>query len=140
MLRDIVPMGGSLKKTDDWFDSFFNDDFFRVPVVKNDMKVDIRETEKDYVFEVEIPGIKKEQVSIDYKNDYLTVGITREDEIKEEKKNYIRRERRSGNLCRTFRIGNVNRDDIKARIENGLLSIHVPKDEKKESSYRIDVE
>lgn len=52
MLRDIVPMGGSLKKTDDWFDSFFNDDFFRVPVVKNDMKVDIRETEKDYVFEV----------------------------------------------------------------------------------------
>jgi len=139
MLRNLVPTGGGLRKTDDWFESFFNDDFFRVPVVKNDMKVDIKETEKNYVFEVEVPGVEKDQIKIDYKNNYLTIGIVREDEINEETKNYIRRERRSGSLHRTFKVGNLQREAIDAKLENGLLSISIPKDEQNESTYRIEV-
>lgn len=140
MFRDLVPMNRSPRRTDSWFDSFFDDDFFRVPILNNDMKADIQETEEAYLFTIEAPGANKDQINIEYKNEYLTVSVSHEDEVKEEKENFIRRERRSESMCRTFRVGNIDKNRIKAKMENGLLRITVPKDETKETHYKIDID
>lgn len=140
MFRDLVPVTRTPRRTESWFDSFFDDDFFRMPVLNNDMKVDIKETEDAYQFMIEAPGVNKEQVAIEYKNEHLTVTVSHEDEVEEEKENYIRRERRSGSMCRTFRVGNIDKDKIKAKMENGILELTIPKDAAKETHYRIDIE
>ena len=122
------------------FDDFFSDPFgMMVPQTrdalygkhaKNLMKTDIRETEDSYELDVDLPGFKKDEVSIDLKDGYLTIsaakGLDKDEEDKKGK--YIRQERCAGACSRTFYVGeDIKEEDIKARFENGTLVIDVPK-------------
>ena len=125
------------------FDDFFNDPFGMMNVseghnplygkhAKNLMKTDIREKENSYELAVDLPGFKKDEISIDLSNGYLTIeaakGLDKDEEDK--KGRYIRRERYSGSMSRSFYVGeNVKQEDITARFENGILSLSVPKEE-----------
>ncbi|MBU5315390.1 Hsp20/alpha crystallin family protein [Clostridium bornimense] len=121
---------------------FFNDDFF-TPFYKeaNAFKADIKETENEYLVEAELPGVKKEDISLEYKDNNLTISAKRDEFINEEKDNYIRRERHYGNFSRSFYVDNINKDDILAKFENGELKIVLPKIEKTSpSSNRIEIQ
>lgn len=80
-----------------------------------------------------LPGVKKEDVKAELKDGYLTVQVssnTNNDE-KDDKGRYIRRERFSGSCSRRFYVGQrVKQEDIKAKFENGILTMVVPKKEK----------
>ena len=142
---------------EDLFDDFFNDPFGmmnasegRSPLygkhAKNLMKTDIREKEDGYELAVDLPGFKKDEISIDLSNGYLTIqaakGLDKDEEDK--KGHYIRQERYSGAMSRTFYVGeDVKQEDIKAKFENGILSLSVPKpveQKKVETSKRIAIE
>ena len=125
------------------------DDFFSDPVgtmvpqtrdalygkhAKNLMKTDIRETEDSYELDVDLPGFKKDEVSIDLKDGYLTIsaakGLDKDEEDKKGK--YIRQERYAGACSRSFYVGKgVEPEEIGAKFENGILEISVPKETKK---------
>ena len=123
------------------FDEFF-DDFVRPTrrVVRYNtpsttiMKTDVKETEGSYELDIDLPGYKKEDVKAELKDGYLTISAatnTNNDQ-KDENGKYIRRERYYGNCSRSFYVGeNITQEDIKARFEDGILKIVVPKKEAK---------
>ncbi|MFR2823121.1 MAG: Hsp20/alpha crystallin family protein [Thomasclavelia sp.] len=120
---------------DDWMDSFEEEFFGRKNPLygkhaKNMMKTDVRETDDTYEVDIDLPGFKKEDISVSFENGYLTIStnktLDRNDKDKDGK--YIRQERYAGSMSRSFYIGkNVPKGDIKARYEDGVLKLSVPK-------------
>ena len=102
---------------------------------KNLMKTDVKENADGFVVDIDLPGYKKEDIKAELNDGYLTVSANRsyEHDDDKDKDHYIRRERFTGSCSRTFYVGDgVKQEDIKARFENGILTLMVPKkDEKK---------
>ena len=102
--------------------------------VKNLMKTDVKETDTEYVVEIDLPGFKKEEIRMQLENGSLTVSASKglEKDEKNENGSYIRRERYAGSMSRSFYVGeHVKEEDIHPRYENGILAFHLPKEEKK---------
>ena len=98
------------------------------------MKTDIRDTDQGYEMTMNLPGVKKEDIKAELKNGYLTINVSsnRNKDEKDENGHYIRRERYSGNCSRSFYVGDqITQEDIKAKFEDGILKIDVPKKEAK---------
>ena len=102
------------------------------------MKCDIYEENDMYHIVVDIPGYKKEDISIEYEKGYLKIVATHKEEEKSNKK-YMRRERVSTSRCeRSFYLGEeLNEDEIKAEFKDGILKVSVPKDDKEEPTKKI---
>ena len=101
---------------------------------KNLMKTDIKEMDNGYELIIDLPGFKKDEISIELENGYPTVsaakGLDKDEEDKKGK--YIRKERYAGAMQRSFYVGeNLTQEDIKAKYENGILRLSVPKKEAK---------
>ncbi|NTV89418.1 MAG: Hsp20/alpha crystallin family protein [Clostridiales bacterium] len=111
------------------FDDFFGGAFVPAYLPENPMKADIRETEKEYLIEAEIPGVRKEDIRLELDNDVLTLSVERKEEVNEEKDNYIRKERRYGSYSRSFRVGNVKNEAVAAKYNDGILTVTIPKSE-----------
>ncbi|PHV70027.1 heat-shock protein Hsp20 [Sporanaerobium hydrogeniformans] len=109
-------------------DDFFNDSFFPLRNLRNDtFKVDIRETDKEYLIEAEVPGIKKEEIQLDYDKERLIIYVQRKQEVNEDKDNYIHRERRITSMQRSIYLKNIDEKAIEAKLEEGILRISAPK-------------
>ena len=122
------------------FDDFFGDPFeMMVPQgrnplygkhAKNLMKTDVRETEDSYELDIDLPGFKKEDVSVELKDGYLTIqaakSLDKDDTDKQGR--YIRQERYAGSMSRSFYVGEgLEPKDIRAKFENGILQLSIPK-------------
>jgi len=96
------------------------------------MRTDIKEHENAFELLIDLPGYKKEDLKAELKDGYLTITATHNDEKNEgdEKSGYIRRERYCGTSSRSFYVGeNLMKEDIKAKFDNGVLDLLVPKKE-----------
>ena len=120
---------------------FYLDDFFDNFVAKEDskMKCDIYEKDGDYHIEMEVPGFNKEDISIEVQDGYLNITAEKENKRDEEDKNYIRKERSFGKYQRSFYLGNLDIDQIKASFNDGVLNIVVPKMEEEKNKKVIDI-
>ncbi len=121
------------------------DDFFDYPAPRRHveaparkelgiMKTDVKEHEDGFEIDIDLPGYPKENVNAELKDGYLTVSAETQSDTgnKDEKGNYIRRERYFGSCKRSFYVGeDITEEDIKAKFENGVLKINVPKKEAK---------
>ena len=135
---------------DDWMNFPFDQDFWgkKNPLygkhVKNMMKTDIREHEKGYEVDIDLPVFKKEDININYENGYLTISTSKglDKDEKDEQGHYIRQERYVGNMSRSFYLGDIPKEDIKAKYEGGVLRLSVPKADMKqvENSSTIYIE
>ena len=127
------------------FDDFFNDNFGMFPVwnersplygkrAKNLMKTDVRETEDSYELDIDLPGFKKDEVTVDLKDGCLTISAAKglDKEEQDKKGRYIRQERYAGACSRSFYVGDVEPKDVSAKFEDGILRISMPKEPKKE--------
>ena len=128
------------------FDDFFADPFgMMAPVHGNDplygkharnlMKTDVREKENSYELDVDLPGFKKDEITVDLRNGYLTIGAAKglNKDQQDENGKYIRRERYAGACSRSFYVGDAVRpEDIGAKYEDGILRLSVPKTVHKE--------
>ncbi len=132
---------GNDKFMDIWNDPFedFFKPFFYGGIAAADMRTDIKETENGYEMQVDLPGFDKSDINISLKNGYLAVNATKQ-EKEEDKKGYVRRER-SCSCSRSYYVGNhVKEEDVKAKYDNGILSIAVPKEAKEIPSKHISIE
>jgi len=94
------------------------------------MKTDVHEQDDHYDVDIDLPGFKKDEIKIELENGYLTVNASKglDKEEKNDKGKLIRQERYSGSMQRSFYVGeNVTEEDIKARFEDGVLMLTVPK-------------
>ena len=117
---------------DDAFGGFFKPLFYEEK--HHSMKTDIKETENSYVLDIEVPGFEKKDVNVSLENGYLTVSAQKKtceggenDEKNKKKENYIRRER-SCSVSRSYYVGDVDKEAVKAKYENGVLTIDIPKE------------
>ena len=99
-----------------------------------EFKADIQEDGDNFVLEADLPGFKKDEISVELENGYLTIsaskGLDKDEEDKKGK--YIRKERYAGSMSRSFYVGDgITEDDIKAKYENGILKLSIPKKEAK---------
>ena len=133
------------------FDTFFSDPWFNDPWFddrdvqkaqkklyghngKRMMLTDIKESDKGYELEMDLPGFKKDELHLELNDGYLTIsaekGLDKDEKDKNDK--YIRRERYAGSMSRSFYVGeNMKEEDIHAKYENGILTLDVPKEQKK---------
>ena len=101
---------------------------------KNLMKTDVKETDNAYEVDIDLPGFKKDEIRMQLNDGYLTISAAKgiDKEQKNENGKYVRRERYSGSMTRSFYVGeNVKQEDIHPKFENGILSFTLPKDDKK---------
>ena len=97
------------------------------------MKTDVKETDEGYEGDVDLPGFTKDEIKLELNNGYLTISTEKSLEKKDEKKGKVlRQERYSGTMQRSFYVGSsITEEDIKAKYENGVLSLTLPKKEAK---------
>ena len=130
---------------DPFFDAF--DDFFK-PVFYDDradsMRTDIKETENGYQLDVEMPGFDKKDIKISLENGYLTVSAeksSREEENKDKNEKYISKEC-TVSCSLSYYVGDdIERENVKAKYDNGMLTLTVPKSQPKQlPSHNIEIE
>lgn len=99
------------------------------------MKTDVKEHETGYELDISLPGYKKEDIQAELKDGYLTINAKTSQDHDEKDENtgkYIRRERYFGSCSRSFYVGeDITQEDIKAKYENGVLKLAVPKKDPK---------
>ena len=136
---------------DDWMDFPFENEFFgkKNPLygkhAKNMMKTDVRETDNSYEVDIDLPGFKKDEISVELKDGYLTINAAKglDKDQKDKDGSYIRRERYAGSMTRSFFVGNgITKEEIHAKYENGILMLSVPKKAAKavENNHYISIE
>ena len=138
---------------DTMFSDLFDDPFFEgwrsadnsaSMTPTNMMSTDVRENDKGYDVDIDMPGFKKDEVNVELNDGYLTIsaakGLDRDE--RDKKGRYIRQERYSGACSRSFYVGDVKPDEIKAGYEDGILRLEIPKREAKAASApnRIAIE
>jgi len=108
----------------------FSDSYF--------MATDIEENDKAYLLTIDMPGVKKENISIEFEDDKLTLTVkTNKDE---KKVNYIKRENFSSDYKRTYLLADSDQNNVKAKLENGVLMIVVGKKAKEETKSVINID
>ena len=124
-----------------YLDPFF-EAFFGTPGTNENfgtlaMKTDITEEEKFYVLSVDLPGFKKENIELSFKDGYLTIAV----EMKgvDEKTKFLRRERFMGKASRRYYVGDIDETLVEARFEDGVLTVRVPKELKEEKTHQIKI-
>ena len=129
----------------DWLNNWFDDNFFNTPVMAQTTTtapaVNVKEDNKQYVMEVAVPGLKKEQVNMSIDKDgYLTLSIENKNEQKDEnkKEHYLRREFSYTSYRQSYALpDNVDADKIEANVADGVLKVVLPKVEKKEEKEDV---
>lgn len=129
------------------FDDFF-DEFFDFPVIDdkamqkaqrklygrhaaNMMKTDVQEHDDHYEVDIDLPGFKKDEISLELKDGYLVITAAKgldKDEKEKKTGKFVRRERYAGSMSRSFYIGeDIKEEDIRAKYEGGVLKLNIPK-------------
>ena len=129
----------------DWLNNWFDDNFFNTPVMAQTTTtapaVNVKEDNKQYVMEVAVPGLKKEQVNMSIDKDgYLTLSIENKNEQKDEnkKEHYMRREFSYTSYRQSYALpDNVDADKIEANVADGVLKVVLPKVENKEEKEDV---
>ena len=129
---------------EDYMDRWFNDmdrEFARMerPLyghnARNLMRTDVREHDDGYEVDIELPGFQKDEIQLSLENGYLTVSAAKgldKDETDKKTGKLIRQERYAGTMSRSFYVGeDITEEDIKAKLEHGVLTLQVPKKEAK---------
>lgn len=115
-----------------WMDFPFDRSFFGT---KESMKTDVKEVDDGYELDIDLPGFQKDDIKARLTDGYLTITASKGENKEEKDKDgrYIRRERYSGSMSRSFYVGSaVKEEDIRAKFENGILKLSVPKNKKTE--------
>lgn len=148
----LVPFAKNISNKDDDFNSLF--DVFNEPFFHNALspfstaksfKVDVKDLGSAYELTAELPGIKKENISLSYENSYLTIKVANKeektvDDKEKQSEKYLRRERYYGEMQRSFYIDDIDEANVKAAYKDGILTVTLPKAVKKETATAINID
>jgi HSP20 family protein len=136
----------NVARRDDFFTpflkNFFDEDMFTdMNYINGNFKVDLKETEDNYLVEADLPGINRDDIGIDYENNYLVISAKRDESIEDKEENYVRREIHYGEYKRSFYVDNVDESKISASFKDGVLKISLPKQtEMKDKKRKIEIQ
>jgi HSP20 family molecular chaperone IbpA len=117
-----------------FFEDSLLDDCKKSPI----MNTDIIEKDDGYELQIDLPGVKKDDIKIEMDKGILSISVSINDSVEEENKKYIRKERFTGEIKRSFNISeNVDEEDIYASFDNGVLYLNLPKKEEKDNNKKF---
>lgn len=128
----------TMKDFHDLVDDFFNQN--TRPSLKEMFKLDVSQKDHCYLIEAELPGIRKEDISLELHEGRLTISVQKNETSEKEEKNYIHKERKSTSMSRVVYLGDVDDEKVQASMDNGILSISVPTKEPVETKKSIAIE
>lgn len=128
MSNDLMNRFNRLANSDDFFSNFGRSFFNNWNEMKS-LKSDIKETDKEYVVKIDMPGVDKKDIALNFKDDVLTVDAKRDsfDDESDQKGNIIASERDYGTYSRSYRLPQVDSKAISAKYEDGVLTVTLPK-------------
>ena len=136
--RSIAPTG---------FEDFYNmlDDFFTDPWLtgrrtREAFKMDVQQTDNEYTIEAELPGVNKDDVSLEMNDGTLRISVNREESKNDEGKNYNHRERRYASMSRAVHLADAEADGISAKLDGGILKVSVPRQKNTDNTRRIEIQ
>ncbi len=122
-------------------DDFFSESFpFRRSLEADTFKVDVEDSEKEYIVHAELPGVNKEEVHLSLEDGRLRILVQRKEEKEDKNKNYIHRERRVCSMERNIFLQEAGEENIKAKLEHGVLKIEIPKKPHVDTSRNIEID
>ena len=125
----------------DLFDPLFDEFFLSDNRRHKDMKTDIKEYKDHYEMKIDLPEIKREEVSIKTENNYLTISVNKKEEKEEKDHRYITKERYTSNISRSYYLGEgVDKENIKAKLSDGVLTVEIQKLSKTNEDKYITIE
>jgi HSP20 family protein len=140
---------GNIATLQDRINKLFDDSFPRqmeedgeLPLCAWTPNVDIYETDQGVILAVDLPGVSREDVMVEVKDNVMTISGERSTDPEGQAVNYYRRERQCGTFQRTFTLhAMVSPEQIKAKFKNGVLFIEIPKPEvDKPRQISVDIE
>lgn len=117
------------------FDAFFDAPSPTAKPMPGLMKTNVKETDEGFELTIDLPGMKKKNVAAELKNGYIEVTAETHESSEDagDKGSYLRKERFDGKCSRSFYVGNdVTEEDIKAKYDNGILQVSIPKKTRKQ--------
>jgi len=120
--------------------NFFDDFFNESRMYNGSLKIDVRDLEKEYIVDVDVPGINKEEIEVHFENERLFINVNKVEEKEDENNGYVHRERTSLNASRSIYLKDVDPKQFTAKLDNGVLSITAKKAEDKINKYMIEIE
>ena len=122
-------------------DSFFHDDFPTANWGASSFKVDVKDSGDHYELTADLPGMTKEDIALHYENGYLTIAASRTEsnDEKDDAGNYIRRERHTGEVSRSFYIDGIDDANIHAEFKDGVLQVNLPKTAEAPARKQIEI-
>lgn len=136
MANEMMDRSNLFGDMDDWFG--FPKNFFKQN--SDLMKTDLAENEKNYTLKIDLPGVKKENINLNYQNGILSITATRKSFNSADSGDLIRRERQSGMESRNFNLPNVVANQIHAKYDDGVLTVTLPKQTAGENSSSIQID
>jgi len=119
--------------SDDFFSGNWLKNFFDLPIItsSNVLKTNIRKEGRNYIYEIDVPGYNKEDISVNYEDGYIIIEVksTKESKNSYSGDTYVRQERYSGSCSRSFYIGEIDESKIEAKYHNGILCVSFPDEE-----------
>ena len=130
----------------DVFDQFFTSDMMPSPMKNREVdfnfspSCEVKEDEKNYYFRVDIPGVKKEDISVDYENQTLTIQAERHEEKEDKSEKQFFSEIYYGSYSRSFHLDKaIDENKIDAKYKDGVLSLEITKIEKEKERRKIQI-
>lgn len=122
-------------------DDFFAESWpFRRSLIADTFKIDVQDNKTEYLVEAELPGVEKKDVSVSLNEGRLNIAVNKEENIEEKDKNYIHKERRVSSMSRNIFLADADAAGIKAKLDNGVLCITIPKKTKTDSSVAVNID
>lgn len=136
------------RRTETWPDALGQDPFagFEWPSTRSTLgelgRADLSETDSGYELQVDLPGMSRDEISVDFSDGMVSISGERSDEREDQRKGYYLSERSYGSVKRMFRVPeSVKIDEIKAEFRDGVLTLRMPKtEEAQKNTRRIDIE
>ncbi|NLT11065.1 MAG: Hsp20/alpha crystallin family protein [Clostridiaceae bacterium] len=126
---------------DSMLDDFFSDAWpFRRSLMADTFKIDVEDCEDHYQVEAELPGVEKRDIELSIDLGRLTIKVAQSRESEDMKKNYIHKERRYSSMSRSVYLADAISEGVKAKLDNGVLCIQVPKQKMDNNRSSITIE
>ena len=133
----VMPYRSAVRNRD-VFDLF--EDFFGETRTYRSFNVDVRDLEKEYIIDAELPGLVKDDIQIHYENERLIISVEEKEQKDDETDNYVHRERYIGSFKRSIYLKDVDPKKLKATLNNGILTITAPKLESAISKFMVKID
>lgn len=120
-------------------DNFFSEPWF-MGRMRDTFRVDVQQKENEYLIEAELPGVSRDEVSIELADGSLQIAVKREENVNDSGRDYIHRERRISSMSRSVYLADTAQEGVRAKLDNGILKVTVPRQKRADNSRRIEIE